>query len=189
MTWGINAPYKAEVKKCRFRLLPYCHGVGLDIGCGPEKIRKEAIGVDMGGVADINCNIERGIDIFSEGFFDYIFSSHCLEDMEDHVRILREWWSKLKVGGFLVLYLPHRDYYPNMGQEGANPNHKHDFIPDDIIKAMDFATYQLVHNETHSEGDEYSFDLVFRKLADFKIDNRFVKMYNSPAVNFDWREL
>jgi hypothetical protein len=41
----------------------------------------------------------------------------------------RAWWSLLKVGGHLCLYLPHRDLYPNIGTEGANPDHKHDFVP------------------------------------------------------------
>jgi hypothetical protein len=46
---------------------------------------------------------------------------------------LRAWWDILKVGGHLCLYLPHRDLYPNIGSDGANPDHKHDFVPEDII--------------------------------------------------------
>jgi ADP-heptose:LPS heptosyltransferase/predicted SAM-dependent methyltransferase len=165
MTWNAQDPYKPEVQKCRDRLVNYCQGIGLDIGCGPEKIIPSAIGVDMAG-ADINCDLSRGLDIFQPNFFDYVFSSHCLEDFIDTESILRDWWSKIKVGGHLILYLPHRDHYPKMGQPGANQAHQHDFCPDDIFDAMDrIGSYDVVRCETHDELDEYSFEIVLRKLA------------------------
>lgn len=164
MTWTADAPYRPEVQKCRINLLRYCTGIGLDIGCGPEKIRPEAIGVDQDGKGDINCNLTQGLTIFKDEVFDYVFSSHCLEDFEFTEAILEDWWRLVKVGGHLVLYLPHKDYYPNIGQPGSNPAHRHDFIPDDIINIMKgLGSWDLVRNETHSENDEYSFELVFRK--------------------------
>lgn len=166
MTWSAEAPYKPEVQKCRYRLISYCQGIGLDIGCGPEKIRPEAIGVDVSGKGDINCDIARGIDILSDNFFDYIFSSHCLEDLEDTEFILRDWWKKLKVGGNLILYLPHKSFYPNIGQPGANKNHKHDFLPEDIVSAMGFASYDILHQAVHGGDDEYSFEFVFKKISE-----------------------
>ena len=51
--------------------------------------------------------------------------------------VLREWWRVIRPGGHLVLYLPHKAHYPNIGQPGANPAHKHDFLPEDIVKAME----------------------------------------------------
>lgn len=161
MTWDKDAPYKPEVKKCRPRLMRYCEGVGLDVGCGPEKIVPGAIGVDR--QSEVSLDISAGLDAFSPGSMDYVFSSHCLEDMRVPGAILKDWWSKVKPGGHLVLYLPHKDFYPNMGEDGANPAHQNDFVPDDIIAMMDMPDCELIHNETHSEADEYSFDLVFRK--------------------------
>lgn len=187
MTWKVDAPYRYNVEKCRFGLIPYCQGVGLDIGCGHEKIRPEAIGIDKEGRGDINLDVERGLDVFTDESFDYVFSSHCLEDTENPKICLKDWWSKIKVGGNLVLYLPHKDLYPNIGQEGANVLHKHDFIPQDIIDMMDeFATYTILHQRVCSEKDEYSFEFVFKKLANFKIRQNFIH-YTSKAVNFDWR--
>ncbi len=169
MTWDPKAEYKPEVQKCRARLANYCQGAGLDIGCGPEKILPQAIGVDAQG-ADINCDISRGLDIFQPEFFDYVFSSHCLEDFINTGPILQDWWSKLRVGGHLILYLPHRDHYPNMGQPGANPAHRHDFVPDEITREMDkFAAHELITWGVFSEGDEYSFEMVFKKKASRKV--------------------
>ena len=52
---------------------------------------------------------------------DYIFSSHCLEHLPDWVGALDYWNSKLKIGGILFLYLPHKS------QKYWNPwnNRKH----------------------------------------------------------------
>jgi ADP-heptose:LPS heptosyltransferase len=166
MVWDPEADQKPEVFKCRDRLIGYCTGIGLDVGCGYHKIVSKAIGVDHGGKADINCDISQGLSIFADNFFDYIFSSHCLEDMLFPQVALRDWWSKIKVGGHLILYLPHKDYYPNVGTVGCNVEHKNDFCPDDIIGMLKgWASYELVRDEVHNEDDEYSFELVFRKTA------------------------
>jgi ADP-heptose:LPS heptosyltransferase/predicted SAM-dependent methyltransferase len=168
MTWQPNMPYRAEVTKCRHRLIPYCVGMGLDIGCGIEKIKPLSIGIDwQQSAADIVCDVGEGLTIFAPNSFDFIFSSHCLEDLEAPEIILRDWWSKLKVGGNLVLYLPDKSFYPNIGQEGCNPFHQNDFSAETILEMMDkFATYQVLHNETHGEADEYSFDIVLKKISD-----------------------
>jgi predicted SAM-dependent methyltransferase len=189
MTWKVDIPYRYNVEKCRFRLIPYCQGVGLDIGCGPEKIRPEAIGIDMDGHGDLNFDVSRGLLVLADESFDYVFSSHCLEDMEYPETTLKDWWSKIKVGGHLVLYLPHKDFYPNIGQEGCNIRHKHNFLPEDITDMMDkFATYTILHQKVCSAKDEYSFEFVFKKLANFKIRTDFID-YKSKAVNFDWRSV
>jgi ADP-heptose:LPS heptosyltransferase/predicted SAM-dependent methyltransferase len=172
MTWDPKAPYVPEVKKCRPRLIGYCEGQGLDIGCGAEKIKTSAIGLDIGKAngsqADLAIDLENGLTLFADGTFDYVFSSHCLEDLSNPVLALQEWWRVIRPGGNLVLYLPHKDHYPRMGQPGANPAHKNDFEPADIFRMLnEFASYKTLHMEVHSEGDEYSFDLVVQKIADF----------------------
>jgi predicted SAM-dependent methyltransferase len=189
MTWKEGKQDRYEVEKCRFRLIPYCQGVGLDIGCGPEKIRKEAISIDKNGLGDLNFDIDRGLNILADESLDYIFSSHCLEDLEYPLGSLKDWWSKLKVGGHLILYIPHKDFYPNVGNIGCNIKHKHDFYPRDIVEMMDtFATYKILHQKVCMETDEYSFEFVFKKLANFKIGVEFIN-YNSKGVNFDWRSV
>ena len=61
---------------------------------------------------------------------------------------------------------PHKEFYPNIGTEGANPDHKHDFMPDDIIDAMRaFGGWDLVRNEDRNENIEYSFFQVYQKTA------------------------
>jgi predicted SAM-dependent methyltransferase len=63
---------------------------------------------------------------------DYIFSSHCLEHLPHWIDALDHWSSRLKSGGTLFLYLPHRS------QEYWKPwnNRKHFHIFDqEMIKS------------------------------------------------------
>lgn len=103
-----------------------------------------------------------------DGCCDAVFSSHLLEHIVDTDAALAEWWRVIKNDGYLVLYLPHRDFYPNVGHEGANPDHKHDFVPSDIMEAMLRVApgWELVVSETRDLDTEYSFLQVYRKRAD-----------------------
>lgn len=92
-----------------------------------------------------------------------MFSAHTLEDIDNPEEALREWLRVLKIGGHLILYLPHKDYYPNIGQPGANPAHKHDFLPKDILQLLKRICLFDVHVlEERNQNDEYSFLLVLR---------------------------
>lgn len=180
MVWNLHAPQGYEVRKIRAQARLYLNGRGLDIGCGPEKVVPHAIGVDSARdagmpLADVAAD-GRKLDWIASGSMDFVFSSHFLEHCVDYKAALREWWRVLKVGGHLILYLPHRDFYPNIGKEGANPDHKHDFHPDDIKRAMFEVTesrvndncvqFDVLEDEDHNDMDEYSFYLVFRKRDD-----------------------
>lgn len=170
MTWSPVVPpdFRGEVGKIRWEALPWLRGNGLDLGCGPWKVAPHAIGIDQvdnkGGSA---ANLAGDITdlIIGDETVDFVFSSHCLEDIEDHTAALAEWWRVLKVGGHLVLYLPHADLYPRIGEPGANPAHKHDFLPEDIVEAMKVAApdWALRENQVRAERDEYSFFQVYTK--------------------------
>ncbi len=172
MTWSANPKVNrafagGEVVKIRWEVLPYTQGEGLDIGCGQWKLWHSSVGIDQSGrAANINGNVERLKLVASESV-DYVFSSHCLEDLEDTAAVLAEWWRVVKVGGNLVLYLPHAEHYPNIGHKHGNPAHKHDFMPEDIVKAMQKAApdWALRENQERSDDDEYSFLQVYTKRA------------------------
>ncbi|HEY2931164.1 MAG TPA: methyltransferase domain-containing protein [Acidobacteriota bacterium] len=53
------------------------------------------------------------------------------------------------------------------GTPFANPDHKSDFLPSDIINAMKKigGGFDLVENEERNEGDEYSFWQVYKKIT------------------------
>ena len=173
MVWDIRAPQGNEAAKVKNDVLKYCK-TGLDIGCGPTKVWPHLIGIDSGkdtdlfGIPmkpDIVVGNAATLPLFASESVETVFSSHTLEHIEDHITALREWWRLVKPGGQLILYLPHKDFYPNIGEPGSNPDHKHDFIPKDIIDAMYLIgdDWSLVVNEERNQGLEYSFLQVWRK--------------------------
>ena len=173
MTWDISDPYVAESKKIVWEVAPYLRGRGVDLGFGTFKVLPHAIGVDNGNHEqfghsihpDIRVDTCERMDVFASQSMDFVYSSHLLEHIDNYKAALMEWWRLVKVGGYMVLYLPHKDYYPNIGQPGANPDHKHDFLPRDIIDAMaDRKGWDLVECQERNEDMEYSMLLVFQKL-------------------------
>jgi hypothetical protein len=177
MPWSPDLPESFEAEKIKYLIVPYTRGVGLDIGCGPRKAFPHFIGVDNGGHAEM-FGIQSRPDIaadgtrltmFADASVDFVFSSHFLEHVEDYRAALAEWWRVIKVGGHLVLYLPHKRLYPNIGVKGANPDHKHDFLPSDIeanMRSLGALGWDMLVNEERNGPGEYSFLQVYRKRDD-----------------------
>lgn len=174
MVWRATDPQGNEADKVRFDVVPYMGQSNVDLGCGPAKVWPHFLGVDNGKDTDL-FGVQMRPDMvvgscermpqLADGAFDCVFSSHLLEHIEDHVGALREWWRLVSVGGYLCLYLPHADLYPNIGQPGANPDHRHDFRQQDIVDAMvEIAPdFDLVECEKRDQMREYSFFVVFKK--------------------------
>jgi len=82
--------------------LKYCIGKGIDIGAafwplpGSTPIDTEQ------GPGTVN-----RIEDIPENSQDYVFSSHCLEHIENWNEALDIWIGKIKNGGVIFLYLPH----------------------------------------------------------------------------------
>lgn len=186
MTWRLEDPMGAECEKVKYDIVEYTRGAVLDLGCGPSKAFPHFIGVDsckdtelfgikmrpdlvVDDCADLSAHV-------NDESCDAIFSSHLLEHIEDYRSALKDWWRCIKNDGYLVLYLPHKHFYPNIGQVGSNPDHKHDFEPRDIISAVQEIAVgcDVVVREDRKEGMEYSFLLVFKKLAQSVWRNSYV---------------
>lgn len=191
--WRREDPQLNEVGKMLWELVPYTRGFGLDIGCGPHKAFPHFIGVDNRKDTELfqiqmnpDLTLPDGtkLPMFANESCDFIFSSHMLEHVEDYKSALREWWRLVKVGGHLCLYLPHKDLYPNIGQPGANKDHKHDFTEQDIIDALDEFDWDCLRNEKRDQDQEYSFFQVFKKLKDggHKFSHQTPKPKKSCAV-------
>lgn len=104
----------------------YCKGVGYDIGFSKEDWKfPGAIGIDY-------CmNNGYHADNLPDGNVDYIFSSHCLEHVDNWSKTLKYWLSNIKPNGVLFLYLP--DISQVYWRPWHNTKHNHCFTPQ-IIK-------------------------------------------------------
>lgn len=108
--------------------LHFCKGIGYDIGFSRMEWKfPDAIGIDS--------NLNNGYDAnkLPEGEVDYIFSSHCLEHVDDWVTTLEYWISKIKTGGKIFLYLP--DISQSYWRPWHNRKHRHVLTPE-ILKTF-----------------------------------------------------
>ena len=156
-------------------------GSGLDIGFGGDLVVPNAKGWDF----------EHGDAQYLKGLndeqFDFVYSSHTLEHMQDHAVALKNWYRVLKKGGYLIIYIPHRDLYEKKKTLPSrfNPNHTAFFLidndeaPDTIgiipLIKRNLNNYEIIYakecNEGHTVSDpelhsngEFSIEVVLKKL-------------------------
>jgi predicted SAM-dependent methyltransferase len=173
---------RGEVDHCRARLIKYCKGQGVDLGCGWSKIRIDAIGVDL-LCPDAELKMDaRLLDQFPDEHFDYVFSSHLLEEIENTEATLREWLRILKKDGNLVLYQADKDAYYPLGHSNCNKAHKHHFSKEalwEILKKI--GGVKLIHSEG-VQGSEWSFELVIKKIEENETNMVKLKQYKFEHV-------
>jgi SAM-dependent methyltransferase len=83
----------------------YIKGIGIDIGASDDPITDD-------------CDIwekENGDAVFMAGVpdnrYDFVYSSHCLEHLDDPWEAIRNWWRILKSDGYLIIAVPNRHTY------------------------------------------------------------------------------
>jgi SAM-dependent methyltransferase len=105
-------------------------GKGIDIGCGRDllnkRIFKKITSIEAFDSEDGNA---QHIDQYREKeSYDFVYSSNCLEHMDDPVTALKSWYSLVKVGGYLVFTVPDEDLYEQGHFPSKyNPDHKWTF--------------------------------------------------------------
>lgn len=117
--------------------LHVCKGVGYDIGCkNREWSFPDSIMIDI--------SIEDPYDAMNlpPQMVDYIFSSHCLEHLQNWVDALDYWTEHLKPGGTLFLYLPH--YNQEYWRPWNNRKHIHAFTQNVIVDYLEAKGYQNI---------------------------------------------
>ncbi|WP_026769772.1 methyltransferase domain-containing protein [Asinibacterium sp. OR53] len=135
--WGIRFGPRSETGKVRKWVLPYCEGKGCDIGFGGDKIKKiDCDGIDYAkpythtgeDKVDIPCDVINSEIPVPDNTYDYVYSSHLIEDFTDTKDALRKFIRILKSGGNLVLAFPDQPKYERYCRKmgiTANPYHIH----------------------------------------------------------------
>jgi SAM-dependent methyltransferase len=106
-----------------------CKGIGYDIGCMKEEWSfPDSIPIDI--------SFKNGFHALNlpEKNIDYIFSSHCLEHIQNWVDVMDYWFDTLKTGGILFLYLP--DFSQVYWRPWNNRKHLNIFSPQIIEEYM-----------------------------------------------------
>jgi len=102
-----------------------CKGTGYDIGYSkPEWKLPGAVGIDIADGSGWSA------DTLPPETVDYIYSSHCLEHVDNWILTLEYWIEHIKPGGVLFLYLP--DYSQTYWRPWNNRKHKSIMNPEQI---------------------------------------------------------
>lgn len=162
----------------------YPHFIGVDSG-------KDGVLFGHPINPDVRVKSAAELPMFATASMDFVFSSHLLEHfpitpddprtwdnqraavlaqkmmIETHTAAdaLREWMRVIKIGGYLVLYVPDEDHYPKVGEPGANPDHCFNCSFRTVMDLMrdTGCGYDLVDFQSRHGGQEYSLFFVFQK--------------------------
>lgn len=157
--------------------------VTLDIGYrGYEDLEVVPVLADAIGI-DLNYPGYDGKRLpFEEGTVDTVYASHTLEHIPDPLEAIREWFRVLKVGGYLVLAVPHQYLYEKRTALPSrwNGDHKRFYTPGKLLWEVETAltpnTYRLrklIDDDdafdysippTRHSGGSYQIELVVEKI-------------------------
>ena len=103
----------------------YLKGKGIDIGCGNDKLVVEEGGVDCWDLNNGDAMLMKSI---ANETYDFVYSSHCLEHLEDVEISLYNWSRILKKGGCLYFAVPEYILFESMTFPSIfNTDHKQTF--------------------------------------------------------------
>ena len=140
--------------------------VVLDIGyrggtAGAQPVLPHATGVELGDAGYNGLQLPWGTETV-----DTVHSSHVLEHVPDAVVTLREWFRVLKVGGFLITFVPHAFLYErrlSVPPSRWSPEHLRCYtnatLLADVEKALSPNTYRVRHNADCDVGYDYALPL------------------------------
>ena len=135
---------------------------GIDVGCGPRKITKGAVGIDIlrkGSEADI---LASGDQLpFGKEALDFVVASHNLEHYEDIQKTLGEWKRVVKNGGIIGMVVPDDRI---IDTRALNPQHRHALTPE-LLKDQIQKSGGLEIEVLQEIVDAWSFGCICRKIS------------------------
>lgn len=114
----------------------------VDIGFSKDEWRfKNAYGVDPSAIPKHG----DAMNFIGDDIWDAIFSSHCLEHIKENwYNVLDYWLTKIKVGGIIFLYLPHKSQEYWLPEN--NRKHVHSFDGEEIEKYLTSLGHEVIHS-------------------------------------------
>ncbi len=141
---------------------------------------------------------------------DAVYSSHCFEHIADYAGALREWHRVLKVGGHMIIVVPHKHLFEKRDDlpSAWNLDHKRFYTAGSLLAEVESSlpanSYRVRHLADNDCGYDYSIapldpavgcfeiELVLEKIAQPHWDNedgssRFYRANEfAPAKDTDW---
>lgn len=116
----------------------YCKGSGYDIGYSKEEWKLPgSIGIDEAHTSPFNA-----MNLPCDNM-DFLFSSNCLEHVKENwFNILDYWLTKIKTGGIIFLYLPHKSQEYWLPEN--NRKHIHSFDGSEIEAYLKLLGHKVI---------------------------------------------
>lgn len=165
----------------------YIVGRGIDIGCGRVDSHGGAdpISSDYCFHHDKDVCDALWMDFFQDEEFDYVYSSHCLEHIEDPITAIKNWYRILKFQGFLIITVPSLFRYEKqltIPPSRYNEDHKEGYTIGTLMTKVERALipnsylveyvkdcaegYDWTISPEKHAGGEYQIELVLRKIPE-----------------------
>jgi SAM-dependent methyltransferase len=113
----------------------------LDIGfkgelANAEPVTERAIGIDLDYPGYDGKRLP-----FPDASQDAVFASHVLEHIADYSSVIYDWYRVLKITGYLVIAVPHRDLYERKANPPSrfNADHKRFYTPASLLTEIEEA--------------------------------------------------
>lgn len=136
---AMRYPY-SETAKIRTYILPHLTGSGIDIGCHRDPIKTDCVCFDDDPWPEVNSLGDARKMPFPDNHFDWVYSSHLIEDIDDTESVLVEWARIVKPGGKLIVATPHPALFT-----GFNSEHVHDgFTPEELVRQVNLAGCDVI---------------------------------------------
>ena len=134
----------------------------LDIGYrggdpNAEPITEHAIGVELDYPGYDGVHLP-----FPDDSQDTVLAAHVLEHIVDYKPVLRDWLRVLKLGGHMVIMVPHRDLYERLPDLPSrwNGDHKRHYTPASLMReieeALPVSSYRVRHLCDNDHGFDYA---------------------------------
>lgn len=135
----------------------------VDLGCNLNKTLKEAVGVDILPLSDIQASLDE-LPMFEDNSVDIIISRHSLEHMLDPIKTLKEWSRILKQEGKIIIVLPDHGKIDTMDYILSQGTHLHAYTMDSFRNLVE-AIGDFIIQESSIVLRDWSFGMVLIKRS------------------------
>lgn len=141
----------------------YMHGQGIELGA-QGYVDHKVIGVVPKAIP-VNLDLPNydGVNLpLNPNSIDFVFSSHVLEHIEDWQEVIQEWHRVVKVGGYIIIIVPHQYLYEKKRRLPSlyNTDHKRFYTPGDLLAEIESSlipnSYRVMHLRDNDMCYDYS---------------------------------
>jgi SAM-dependent methyltransferase len=114
---------------------------------------------------------------FADESQDAVYTSHCLEHIDDSSNALRDWFRVLKVWGYLIIIVPHQMLYEkkvNPPSRFAGTQHKRFYLPSILLNevqvSLPLSEWRLRHMRENDDDFDYSIPPAVHSTGCYEIE-------------------